>query len=240
MPDAPSRGFAPIYLQLAQQIGSEIRAGYQPGELLPSEGKLTERFGVNRHTLRRALEELIRNGVIERKKGVGSYVLDSSIEYPLQPRSRFTATLVELGHSTGTHVVQRQALAASGGVARTLRVAEGTRVIWVETLRMVDGRPFCLISHFLPEARFPGLLGRYDGGSLHALLEGQYGIRLRRESSLISSVQPRDNDARLLCISQRQSVLRVKSVNLDAETDEPVEYALTRFRGDRVQLLVDF
>ncbi|WP_149540684.1 phosphonate metabolism transcriptional regulator PhnF [Siccirubricoccus phaeus] len=230
----------PLYMQLAQQIGDEIRASYRPGQLLPSEGALTERFGVNRHTLRRAIAELIQDGVLERRKGVGSYVLDTGIEYPLQPGTRFTSTLTELGHSTGTRLLEAGREVASGGVARMLRVEEGAPVLRFETLRLVDERPFCLITHFLPRARLSKQANGYAGGSLHAWLEMHHGLKLRRESSVISSIAPRGNDARLLCIGNRQPVLRVKTLNVEAASGIPVEYALTRFRGDRVQLLVDF
>ncbi|HEY4252766.1 MAG TPA: phosphonate metabolism transcriptional regulator PhnF [Roseomonas sp.] len=231
---------APIYRQLAEQLSAEIREGYKPGDLLPSEGSLTARFGVNRLTLRRAMEELVSNGLIVRRRGVGAYVLDAAIDYPLQNRTRFTATLAELGHSTDTRILGRQTLRASGGVARALRLPAGEDVLWVETLRSVDDRPFCLISHFLPLSRLRGIEQGYAGGSLHAFLEAAYALQLRRESSVISAIQPRGDDARLLQVSRLQPVLRAKTVNVDARSGNPVEYGLTRFRGDRVQLKVEF
>lgn len=230
----------PLYMELARQIGSEIRASYSPGQLLPSEGELTKRFGVNRHTLRRAIAELIQDGILERRMGLGSYVLDTGIEYPLQTGTRFTSTLRELGHSTGTTLLGSERESATGGVALALRVPEGTPLLRLETLRTVDDRPFCLITHFLSSERFPTLAAGYKGGSLHGWLSAECGLTLRRESSLVSSILPLGNDARLLNIGLRQPVLRVKTVNVDAATSIPVEYALTRFRGDRVQLLIDF
>lgn len=230
----------PLYVELARQIGSEIRASYSPGQLLPFEGELTKRFGVNRHTLRRAIAELIQDGILERRMGLGSYVLDTGIEYPLQSGTRFTSTLRELGHSTGTTLLGSERDSSTGGVAQALRVPEGTPLLRLETLRMVDDRPFCLITHFLSSERFPRLAAGYKGGSLHDWLSAEYGLTLRRESSLVSSILPLGNDARLLNIGLRQPVLRVKTVNVDANTAMPVEYALTRFRGDRVQLLIDF
>lgn len=230
----------PVYMELARQIGSEIRASYSPGQLLPSEGELTKRFGVNRHTLRRAIAELIQDGILERRMGIGSYVLDTGIEYPLQTGTRFTSTLRELGHITGTTLLGSGRESATGGVAQALRVPEGTPLLRLETLRMVDDRPFCLITHFLPSERFPTLAAGYKGGSLHDWLSAECGLTLRRESSLVSSILPLGNDARLLNIGLRQPVLRVKTVNVDTSTSMPLEYALTRFRGDRVQLLIDF
>lgn len=117
---------------------------------------------------------------------------------------------------------------------------EGDETVWIETLREVDGSPFCIISHFLPRERFGATLTDYTSGSLHGFIESAYGIRLRRSSSLISTVLPQGDDGLLLAAGRYQPLLRVKSINNDQVTAQPVEYALSRFRGDKVQLSVDF
>jgi GntR family phosphonate transport system transcriptional regulator len=97
----------------------------------------------------------------------------------------------------------------------------------------------CLISHFIPAERFPDLLGRFESGSLHGLLESAYGCRIRRTESLVTAVLPQGDDARVLSMPQNRPVLRVKSVNVDERAGTPVEYAITRFRADRIQLRIN-
>lgn len=227
-----------VYSQIARQLEDEIQRFYQPGCYLPSEAELAQRFGVNRHTLRRAIEELMQSGLVERNHGKGTRVLDAPIDYPLGRNTRFTELLEAEGMTAVTRILRKLQIPARDGVAKRLCLQENTPVVWLETLRLVDDRPYCVISHFLPLQRFPELLESYNGGSLHDFILSSYQISLRRVESLVTATLPLGDDAGLLHMPQHQAVLRVKSVNVDVNTDVPQEYALTRFRADRIQLRI--
>lgn len=226
-----------LYSQIARHLEQEVAQRYQAGERLPSEGELAIQFGVNRHTLRRAIDELIAAGMLERRHGLGVFVLDVPLDYRIGSHTRFTENLAALGVQTEVRVLRKQRIPAIAAVARKLGIAERAPVAWLETLRSSDARPLCLISHFLPAARFPDLLDCYDGGSLHQLLTTRFDCQVRRDESLVTAVMPQGDDARLLGAPQNRPVLRVKSVNID-QHEQPVEYAITRFRADRVQLSI--
>ena len=227
-----------VYRQVQLQLEDEIRLLHRPCDALPAEAILAERFGVNRHTLRRALDGLIAEGWIERRHGLGSFVLDKPVDYGIGQRTRFTETLEALGHKTESAVLRKLCIPAQGGVARRLQLDDGEPVIWIETLRSVDGRPFCMISHYLPSSLLPGLLDDYEGGSLHEFISSSHGWSLQRTESVVSSALPQGDDARLLAMPATLPVLRVKSVNVRERDSVPVEYALTRFRADRMQLRI--
>jgi GntR family phosphonate transport system transcriptional regulator len=231
-------GSLPVYRQISQMLRQEIRNFYEAGDALPTEADLAQRFNVNRHTLRRAVDELVAEGMVERRHGKGVFVLAPAIDYAIGSRTRFTENIEALGVSTQSRVIRKQIILASGGVSKRLRVAEGSEVVFLETLREVAGKPFCVISHFLPFAAFPQVFEHYDGGSLHEFLERNCATKLKRSESLISAVLPESDDATLLNIPRYLPVLRVKSVNLAIDGDEPVEYVVTRFRGDATQLSV--
>jgi GntR family phosphonate transport system transcriptional regulator len=231
-------GSLPVYRQISEMLRQEIHNFYQVGDSLPSEADLAQRFNVNRHTLRRAVDELVTEGMVVRRHGKGVYVLAPTIDYAIGPRTRFTETLEALGVSTQSRVIRKQVVLASGGVSSRLKVTEGSEVIFLETLREVDGKPFCVISHFLPLAGFSQVLESYDRGSLHAFLEQNCATKLKRSESLISAVLPESDDAALLNVPCYLPVLRVKSVNLAIDSQKPVEYVVTRFRGDATQLSV--
>jgi GntR family transcriptional regulator, phosphonate transport system regulatory protein len=228
----------PMYLQIAEILEEEIKRTCTAGAALPSELSLTQRFGVSRLTLRRAIDELVESGLLVRRHGIGIFVLDAAIDYRISENTRFTTMLEEAGHSTDTAVIRKQLVPASDEVADSLKIAPSEMVIWLETRRLVDDRPFCLVSHFIPHARFPQVFEAYDGGSLHGFFDRQCGVRLRRERSLISAPSPSVDDAKLLGMGRFHSVLLVRSVNVDKATGIAIEYAVTRFRGDRVQLEV--
>lgn len=228
-----------VYAQIARLLREEIVSLLSPGACLPSENELAEYFGVNRHTVRRAVEGLVAEGIIERRHGKGTFVLNAPVDYLLGCGTRFTETIESLGKTAGSRILRKLAIPARGGVATRLQLAENEPVIWIESLRMTDDRPICVISHFLPRRDFPDLLEKYHGGSLHEHIAFRYGLKLRRIESLVSAVLPQGDDASLLGMPQNQPVLRVKSVNVGERDGTPLEYALTRFRADRIQLRIN-
>ncbi len=228
-----------LYYQIARQLESEVLNSYSPGECLPSEGELAKRYGVNRHTLRRAVDELVDSGLVERRHGKGVYVLDTYLDYQIGKGTRFTETITAQGKQAEDLILRSQIIPAIHRVAERLKIQVTEPVVWIESVRTAEGRPLCIISHFLPAIRFPGLESRYIGGSLHELLWNQYQVKPQRQESLVTSVLPQGEDARHLGMPQNRPVLRVKSVNVDAQTGQPVEYAITRFRADRIQLRIN-
>ncbi|MFH2134288.1 MAG: phosphonate metabolism transcriptional regulator PhnF [Pseudomonadota bacterium] len=226
-----------LYAQIAEVLEREYVRQGSPGDRLPAEGELAARFGVNRHTLRRAVDELIVEGLLERQHGVGIFITDRLLDYKLGSGTRFTQTLSEIGIATDSRVVRKMVAPASAGVAHNLNIETDADVLWIETLRIADGLPFCVISHFLPLNPYRELLEDYQSGSLHALLNLHCG-NLRRTESLVTAVMPQGDDAKLLGITQQRPVLRVKSLNVLEHDATPVEYAITRFRADRIQLCI--
>lgn len=133
-----------VFRQIARSLEADIKARYRPGDALPAEPVLAERFGVNRHTVRRAVDVLIEAGLLERRHGRGTFVL-GLIDYAISTRTRFTEQLESQGLSADTEVIRRLIVPAANGVARRLNLAEGEDVVFIETRRRADGQPFCLV-----------------------------------------------------------------------------------------------
>ncbi|PKM28667.1 MAG: phosphonate metabolism transcriptional regulator PhnF, partial [Gammaproteobacteria bacterium HGW-Gammaproteobacteria-11] len=97
-----------LYAQIAQQLEQDVLNQYAPGDYLPSEGDLAARFGVNRHTLRRAIDELVDSGMVERHHGRGVMVLDNQVDYQIGTGTRFTENLAALGMLTANRILRKQ------------------------------------------------------------------------------------------------------------------------------------
>jgi len=224
-----------VYYQISKALRDEISEHYQLGDRLPTEPEIAERFAVNRHTIRRAVDVLIAEGLVQRQHGSGTFVTAQPIDYPIARGTRFTENLNKHNRLTKTSLLRKLIIPARGGVAEKLALTPETPVIWLETLRMVENSPFCIISHFLPHETFEFVMDDFEGGSLHRLLMAYKIVPVRR-ASLVTSMLPMGEDAKYLQMPSSQPVLRVKSVNVDEKKHQPVEYAVTRFRADRVQL----
>ncbi|MCL7419714.1 MAG: phosphonate metabolism transcriptional regulator PhnF [Methylobacter sp.] len=228
----------PIFRQIADSLQQDVLQHYQAGDCLPSEQELADRFSVNRHTLRRGIDELVDLGLVERVHGKGVFVLDAPVDYAIGKNSRFTENLEALGKTSDSRLLRKLEIMAKGNVAKRLQIEEGEPVLWLETLRQVDGKPFCLISHYLPLKRLGDAVRDYQSGSLHAFFKSM-GLDPVRRGSTVSATLPLDEDGLLLAMPRHLPVLRIKTVNVDRNTQQPIEYSLARFRADRAQISID-
>nr|MBF0223581.1 phosphonate metabolism transcriptional regulator PhnF [Desulfobulbaceae bacterium] len=234
-----SNGNIPVYRQVSSVLNSEIREIYSTGAALPPEKELASRFKINRQTLRRAVDELENDGLVNRIRGKGTFVVGAVVDYDIKSTTRFTENLESQGRRANSSVLRQIGIPASEEVAEKLGVKENTPVIYIETLRKVDGLPFCIVSHFFSYIEFHSLLKKYKEGSLHDFIYQHYNINLRRALTLVTAVIPQSDDAELLQINKNTPILRVKSLNINSSTGEPVEYVVTRFRGDAAQLSIE-
>lgn len=212
-----------IVSQVCRALRDEIGRFYRPGDFLPTEQTLARRFAVNRHTMGRVIDELVSAGVLERL-AKGTFVLD--VEQGFMPDAEADGAQVK--------IIRRLVFPARGGVASRLALAEGELVIGLETLRLVNGRPFCLISHFLPHVGFERVNETYASGPLHPFLCRRFGVELREVEELATARLPQGDDAALLAIPRDTPLLRVKRVYVDDRSGRRIEYALLRFRADRL------
>lgn len=221
-----------VYQDVARTLEKEIRETLRSGDYLPSEAELARRFEINRHTLRRAVDQLVDAGMLLRQHGKGTLVVEHALEYQIAARARFSESLEALGHSSRSEVIGRRVLVADDRLARKSWIPAGTALLQVDTLRSIDGRPACLISHYLRREAFPGIERRYQGGSLHQFIEQHYDIRLQRRQGLISATLPNQREAALLDYPRHMPLLLVKSNNVRAGTEEVLEYSVSRNRAD--------
>jgi len=234
-----NNGSAPIYRQVCSILESEIRKSYSAGDTLPPEMQLADRFNINRHTVRRAVDELVTIGLVDRVRGKGTYVLGSVVDYDIKSTTRFTENLESQGRRASSRVLRKVGVPALEEITHQLALGKDEPLVLVETLREVDEIPFCIVSHFFQYTRFYQVLKNYQQGSLHSFILEHYKLKLHRRQSLITAVAAEPDDAELLQLTKNAPVLRVKSLNVDAATQEPVEFVVTRFRGDAAQLSVE-
>src|SRR5215470_8260642 len=124
-----------LWRQIAESLNGDVRTGrLKAGAQLPTELELAQRFAVNRHTVRRAVAVLADQGVLRIEQGRGTFVNETTIDYVLGRRTRFSANLHAQGRGPGHRVLAAEAIAASDSVAGELRLRAGAPVMRIETL----------------------------------------------------------------------------------------------------------
>ncbi len=238
-PVARGQGVA-LWRQIASQVEREITAaGRSPGERLPTEAELSARFGVNRHTIRRAMESLETRGLIRIEQGRGSFIAEDVLDYPLGPRTRFSETIRRQNREPQGRLLRVAEQPAEVPVAEALRLPPGHPVVVAERLGLADGRPVVLGTHYFSAARFPSIAALLaEDPSITRALARSGLPDYRRHVTRITARMPTPEEAGLLQQSRSRPVLVTEAVNLDPR-GAPVEFGVARYAAARVQLVVE-
>ena len=222
------------YQRVQESLAQEIRRdGRAPGSLLPPERALAEHFGVSRVTLRRALAELERQGLVTRAASRGWTVAASPIGEPPNALMSFSEMAAVRGLTAASRVVERQVRAASMDEAESLRLAPGAPLFELERLRSMDAMPILLDRSRIPLAIAPELDDvDFSKESLYAVLEQRYGIRPARAHFSIEAVAASGRDAKLLGVEAGAPLLRCDQVTED-DGGRLIELCQMHYRGDR-------
>ncbi len=226
-----SRQSEPVYRELADTLRKELD-GYTAGEYLPAEVQLAARFEVNRHTVRRAIDELVREGSLLRRQGKGTQVLGRPLVYPVAAQSAYSQSLSALGHGVEAVLLQRRRCQATREEAEHLGLAEHAPLIELQTLRRLDGQPVSLIRHRYCASRTE-LLAEYKSGSVREFFAAR-NLALTRTFSLIGARLPSREEASVLLMPRHLPALTVLTLSRDAN-GQPVEIAHSTSRSDRFQ-----
>jgi len=148
-----------LWRQIARAIEQDVTDGVlPPGARLPTEAEMSAHFGVNRHTVRRALEELSRAGMVQVEQGRGSFIAEDVLEYAISARTRFSEWIRAHNKEPGGRVLDLRELTADAATAVGLGLDAGARVVRLERLGLADGRPARVADQHFSAARQPGRL----------------------------------------------------------------------------------
>ncbi len=229
----------PIWSSIAAALKEEIAAGtYAQGTKLPTEAQLALRFGVNRHTVRRALGALAEAGLVQPRRGAGVFVTSVPTDYPLGRRVRFHQNVLANGRTPSRRMLRTETRPASADEAEALALPPSSLVHLIEGISLADGVPIGLFRSVLPAERFPNFpkdmtrLGSITAALADAGVADYTRALTRLTAKLANGVQ-----AGHLRLPQGAPLLRSVTINVDAE-GRPVEFGTSWFSGDRVTLTV--
>jgi len=237
------RGPLPLWFQIADRLRSAIARGdFQPGDALPSESRLNARFGVSRTTARASLDRLEQDGLISRRSGKGSIVLNPRVEQPVNLLASFSEDMRRRG-LTPSYVTQTahyaRATAASAGALGVERLA---RVFRVDRLLKADGLAIGVseswISPAVLKSRAPPTANDLDAGSLYLWLERHCDARIVGGHEIIEAARAGRKLAGRLGVREGAPLLVARRRSHGAD-GAPIEYAIVHYRADRYRFRVD-
>jgi GntR family phosphonate transport system transcriptional regulator len=238
--DLSRRDGIALWRQIEQAITQDIAEGrFQPGDRLPTEKQLAERFRVNRHTLRRAMEALEAHGLVRVEQGRGSFVQEHVLDYALSARTRFSEIVSAQNRIPAGRLLDSAILPASEEVAAGLEIARDTPCVMLRMVGAADGRPILYGYNYFPADRFPNAASLYaETGSVTKMLRAHGVNDYRRKLTRITARMPSEEEAAMLAQPRTRPVLVAEAVDADLD-GVPVRYGYVRFASERVQLVFD-
>lgn len=226
----------PLYLQVREHLRERILDGtYPPHAQLPAESELGSMFGVSRITIRQALADLQKEGVIIKIPGKGSFVARPKAFQPLTQLEGFAEAMSRLGHSIRNHVISHKTISASIEVARQLQLRPESPVCEIKRVRYLDHEPVSLEVTYLLEdigdrLRHEDLQGR----DIFLILENDYRIALGHADLQIEAVLADEHLAAALQVFSGTPLLKLNRLTY-TEAGAPLDFEYLHFRTDIFQ-----
>ena len=227
-------GPLPRYYQLKEILRDKISRGdWLPDTPIPSERELCEQYGISRMTARQSITELVRDGLLYRVQGKGTFVARPRITQQLMVLTGFSQDMATRGWKPGAQVLEQKMLSVSAEIARRLRVRDGQPVFFVRRLRLANGEPLALETAYITFMGCDELL-KVDlaAHSLYALLREKYGLTPQEAEQEIEADIADPFEAKLLHLGAGAAVLRMRRTT-SAGSGQVIEYAESAYRADK-------
>jgi GntR family transcriptional regulator len=228
----------PLYAQLESILAAEIASGaLPPGSRLPNEEQLVERYAVSRTTVRQTIQNLVRRGLIEIRRGKGTFVLQPKITQELTELSGFVEDMQSLGRHASARLLDKQTVAASESVARQLAIAAGTPVVRIQRVRLADDSPLSFDETYLPREIGERILENdLETEPIFSLLEQKYDTPLVEAEYRLEAISADSTVARALGIGAGSPIFLIERTSYTAG-HQPIDYEKLYYRGDHIRFV---
>ena len=225
----------PFHYQLRQLLERAVADGVlAPGEQIPTEASLCERYDVSRTVVRQALSDLERTGLVARLKGKGTFVAEPKVsEFVAQSLTSLHEDLTARGERLQTKVLRLEVEPVSAHVAAMLELPESEQIVLLERLRFLNGEPLVMTTAYMPYSLCAPILQLdMSDRSLFETYERELGFKLHRGVRSIEARAANAEVARHLGVKEDAPILAFTGVTY-LEDGQPLEYFVGLHRGDR-------
>ena len=223
-----SKNGIPLYYQLKEHLLREIQQHYEAGDLLPSESAIETQYGVSRITVRKAIEELSREGIVVKKQGKGTFVQEQKILYDANIIGSLTQRLEAQKHQLKTQSIEYITITEAHH-AKTLLGCE--TLLCIKRFRTLDGAPFALMLNYIDATKVPGLKEKFDTESLYTIYKEQYGISFWHAEETVEAKAATREQSKKLKIPENSPLLCLQRLSFDKK-GRPMEYSDIVIKSD--------
>ncbi|HLR42845.1 MAG TPA: GntR family transcriptional regulator [Pseudogracilibacillus sp.] len=234
------KSFVPLYHQLKEIIERTIETGeWNPGDKILSENEFRELYEVSRNTVQKAIDELVQEGVLERKQGRGTFVSKPKIDQPLIGFYSFSKVISSQGMVSKDIILDIQTEQVHYNLAQELQIANNEEVISLKRLRTANGEPIILETSYLPKKYVSEIKKQdLDTYSLYDLLEKKHDVFVVKAKETFEPVLVREEEGELLEVEAGSPGLLLDRIAYDLDGNI-IEYCRSIVRGDRCRFYTE-
>ncbi|MDR3100403.1 MAG: GntR family transcriptional regulator [Paraburkholderia sp.] len=228
----------PLYAKVEAALAADISAGVLPPDSqLPPEEGLIERFGVSRTTVRKAIENLVTRGLVEIRRGKGTFVAQPKVTQELTELTGFVEDMRALGRTPTARLLDQQVVPADADVARQLAMPLGSLVMRIQRVRLADGIAMSFDETYLPrEIGEKVVTHDLDAEPIFSLLEDKYDLPLTEAEYRLEAVTATPEVARALVIDPGDAVFLIERTSYSTD-HRPIDYEKLHYRGDQIRFV---
>jgi len=225
----------PLYLQLKHHLLEKINHGeWTEGERLPTEFELKREYGFSRTTIRQALDEIEREGLVERRRGVGTIVCHKRIKPELMKLTSFSEDMQARGLTPGSQTIEVNFIVPPGKVSSELGIPPAEKVWCVKRLRLGDNQPIAVHDLYIPPDLLLSPRDLYEMQSYYTLIKEQLNLKISHASETLTAVAANKSEAALLHVTEGTPLLLIWRTTYSAN-DRVIEVVRLVYRADRYE-----
>jgi GntR family transcriptional regulator len=231
----------PLFSRIQEYIADLILTGkLKPETKIQSEREFSEDLGVSRMTVRKALTELVNEGLLERKHGSGTYVAKPKITYDAREMVNYVQAMQRRNIATASQLLEFSEMVASRRLAELLKIEIGNPLYRVSLLRFANRVPVILERGFFPQSRWPDLEEwNLEKTSVYDLLTGVYKVTPSRISQTVEAVVAADTVAQQLRVDEGFPLLLLSRIIFSEDADQPIVFSQDFLRSDYARVHFD-
>ena len=231
--------FEPLYYQIRENIREKINSNeYPPNSMIPSEAELCEHYGVSRVTVRRAILDLVQEGLLNRGKGKGTFVTENYGLTTMNGVQSFTQELLGLNMRPSARLLGCKVRVADRLLRSALELNEGEQVVTISRLRLVNNEPCMVEVMNFPYRLVPGIEKEDLNQSIYHLLKNNYQCEVVYAKDIMEPIIIGEYESKLLELTMPSAGMRTNRLGYDSNRN-PIEYSTHIIPGKKCTLVFD-
>ncbi len=223
-----SKNGIPLYFQLKEHILKDINTNYKANDILPSESEIEEKYGVSRITVRKAIEELSREGIVVKKQGRGTFVREQKILYDANIIGSLTQRLTKQNHQLETKSIEYIIIKDEHHAKELLKCKT---LLCIKRFRTLNDKSFALMLNYIDIDKVPNLEKKFDIESLYTFYNKTYGIKFYHAEETVEAKAATKEQAKRLELEENSPLLSLQRLSFD-KNNNPIEYSDIVIKAD--------